>query len=244
MYIATLEPSPLLIQWAIYRIMARANGFRYPFGKMQVAGWVFYLFNVGVATGVMLSEVSEWWVVGVFVVCWAGVLGFGGWITGSDPTAEPRIEEGHRAAYGFHCDLCMTFVEEQTKHCGACDRCVEGFDHHCKWVNNCIGKMNYKEFVGLIVMLELGVCAIIWSNVYVLSEVAVSLANTIFWVILVSLLVNLVVFFLNGYLICFHVYLKVRSMTTYQFLCSKRIYDEKAIKMTEKGEERMSTENP
>ena len=31
--------------------------------------------------------------------------------------------------------------------CRECDKCVIGFHHHCFWLNNCIGSINYKNFL-------------------------------------------------------------------------------------------------
>lgn len=50
----------------------------------------------------------------------------------------------------YFCDICKCDVGSKSKHCKACNRCTENFDHHCKWVNNCIGLINYDEFIKLI----------------------------------------------------------------------------------------------
>ncbi|KAL3998345.1 DHHC palmitoyltransferase family protein [Acanthocheilonema viteae] len=54
------------------------------------------------------------------------------------------------------CNICLINVDPNCKHCRQCNKCISGFDHHCKWLNNCIGSVNYRLFL----LLVLSVCFI------------------------------------------------------------------------------------
>ena len=50
-----------------------------------------------------------------------------------------------------YCFYCKIYKLERTAHCSRCNSCVRVFDHHCTLVNNCIGKRNYKYFIGTVI---------------------------------------------------------------------------------------------
>ncbi|KAL1543424.1 putative protein S-acyltransferase 14 [Salvia divinorum] len=65
----------------------------------------------------------------------------------NDPltTAEfPPDTENDRIRF---CRKCNQLKPPRCHHCSVCGRCVLKMDHHCVWVVNCVGALNYKNFL-------------------------------------------------------------------------------------------------
>lgn len=131
------------------------------------------------------------------------------------------------------CEVCETHVLDSAKHCGACNRCVHGFDHHCRWLNNCVGAANYRLFFRLICSVFLMALLHNVTNGFSLyfmltRDVLVGHQHeTIFtvtlhvefaWLLAVAVFFNLCVFLFLGHLICFHLLLQRKGMTTFEYI--------------------------
>ncbi|SBT71313.1 palmitoyltransferase DHHC3, putative [Plasmodium malariae] len=141
------------------------------------------------------------------------------------------------------CDICG-FVEPQSKHCKVCNKCVSVFDHHCMWVNNCIGKKNYKYFVGLLTVLTIFNCFVfLFCIIFFVISLKHDLIkerwkhfyggydDALFYILLCSLFVlNGTVFVLVIQLFGLHIFLISKKMTTYEYIV-KRSHSEEEQKI-------------
>nr|XP_054958160.1 probable palmitoyltransferase ZDHHC11B isoform X1 [Pan paniscus] len=137
---------------------------------------------------------------------------------------------------------------KKTKHCISCNKCVSGFDHHCKWINNCVGSRNYWFFFSTVASATAGMLCLIAILLYVLVQYLVNprvlrtdpkyedVKNMNTWLLflplfpvqvqtLIVVIIGMLVLLLDflglvhlGQLLIFHIYLKAKKMTTFEYL--------------------------
>lgn len=133
------------------------------------------------------------------------------------------------------CVICCSNINNDSKHCRICNRCVDKFDHHCNWLNNCIGKENYIYFSLMlwILFFDLSYNIFIYTHQMVAyicrnsneevfmqewaNKFSVSL-QICFATTLIMGLVNLIVLINVIYLICVHIWLRCKGLTTYEYI--------------------------
>ncbi|TRZ01231.1 hypothetical protein DNTS_008851 [Danionella cerebrum] len=153
--------------------------------------------------------------------------------------------------HNLHCSLCEVDVSLKAKHCSSCNKCIADFDHHCKWLNNCVGGRNYWAFITAVSSAVFGLIVLIVVMLFVFIErfvnpailrtapqfqtvkgngtwlvflpaAAVESSSTSLLVLaLVSVLLSLAALLLLGHLLCFHTYLLLHGISTYEFITKK-----------------------
>jgi palmitoyltransferase ZDHHC9/14/18 len=120
----------------------------------------------------------------------------------------------------------MSFEVEIWIDCRACNCCVEDFDHHCPWLSNCIGKNNYRQFIGLLVAFS--IFSGITGSISVYQMIAFFIHNSsalnqqrpIIWVQFAGrvfiILTALWIFFAVAGLMFYHGFLISIAQTTYE----------------------------
>ncbi|OMJ93878.1 hypothetical protein SteCoe_3070 [Stentor coeruleus] len=124
----------------------------------------------------------------------------------------------------MYCTLCNAPRSIGTKHCTRCNRCTNSFDHHCKWINNCVGKKNYKEFLMMIILIQILCLFFIGSSVFAIIRFTQRPKNEILGIsVLATFMIPCVFTFgFLAHLTGFHVYLLVKKMSTYEYVISKK----------------------
>lgn len=75
--------------------------------------------------------------------------------------------DGQLYQAGSVCSTCHIVRPARSKHCRVYDQCVYKFDHYCVWIGNCVGGLNHRYFVALLVSL----CAMCLHAVYGIIKV-------------------------------------------------------------------------
>lgn len=135
--------------------------------------------------------------------------------------------------YEYHCQICDAHVLAGSKHCGQCNRCTSGFDHHCRYLNNCVGEQNYDQFFKLIIWVFWMCLLHNITNGFVIYQIlaeseelkqnhvdvyAMELGFHFFVTLVVVVFFNTLALLFLTHLIFFHIELKYKGLTTYEFL--------------------------
>jgi hypothetical protein len=225
-------------------INRKRHGFDRPLDNLQLISWLYMLF-CAVQYYIFIFPVRGGPRYYIFVTFFSlsliSVIVFGFLVTIKDPSDSFSVSSSSEIPINlqistYRCTICDKSIYRTSKHCSTCNRCTQGFDHHCRWLNNCIGAKNYREFIILIVAFEINQVALIGANFQQiifamttnqLRELISDVFTSSFYypVLVLYLLVavsSLVPICVNGYLIGFHILLKTKGLSTYEYIVYKR----------------------
>lgn len=226
--------------------MQKINGFNRSPHPFQIISYGFficliltYYFVIFPLSGDIAKVVS----IIIESIAAVGIVISGYMATAIDPS-DPFLQASRKARFEkkpyepavreFYCGADHTYVRSNSKHCRRCNRCTEEFDHHCKWINNDVGKANYKPFFMMIssvmvFLITYVVFAVILTVKYANDHMLVE-NNTYFyaseqdkilagmvilWIIMVPASAFLI---LDINLVLFHIFLKMKGLTTFQYI--------------------------
>jgi hypothetical protein len=128
-------------------------------------------------------------------------------------------------------------VKERSRHCRACDRCVEDFDHHCMWINNCVGGLNYRAFLAMILSAFSNLLLYVLALITLTVHSAPSSFLPAFAAAWVSGSINSIFVLLLINLILLHLYLINKGISTYEFIMAQREEERKQKEMEQRTKE-------
>ena len=225
----------------------RRHGLNRPFHILQKLLWAF-LIIVLVLNEISLTPIlpSTWQVTFnqifytvLYHTSFALIIIFGflaTFIDPTDPLSTLNVEVENKKSCTY-CTICKSSRFLSSKHCGKCNRCVHGFDHHCKWINNCIGKKNYKYFICALTALTFNTLTVLCTIIIVLLDFYIeepnldleirkrieSFESDTAWIVgtMVLSFFCFFCFLLSSNLLCFHAYINIKGITTYEHVFSK-----------------------
>ena len=224
----------------------KINGFSPPFPWQQIITWLLFIFHAiifSVITMPLLNRVLSshrqlmWMFSSFFIILSLIVIALSLISTYIDPSdlllkqellkREKYIKQNEKFTLQFSkkdliCIICCCNINNDSKHCKKCNKCIEHFDHHCNWLNNCIGKLNYSYFYLLLLILIINfilnivICALsLFSKENKHKSKYDSIITAILGFVYIIGLINI------GYLFIIHTWLRIKGITTYEYICLK-----------------------
>jgi len=145
---------------------------------------------------------------------------------GHHPPRTMDVQVKHKSFQLKFCDTCQMYRPPRASHCSSCNNCVDGFDHHCPWVGNCIGRRNYRYFLGFVTTL-LATCLVFFGLcftqlIHVSKTQGVSFGGAIgkYPTCVILMMLSFIVAWTVGGLGCFHWFLVSSGFTTNEHIRS------------------------
>lgn len=156
-----------------------------------------------------------------------------------------------------YCWVCQTNVYDLSMHCKFCDKCVQRFDHHCMWLNTCIGEANYQTFFKTVTYTFLLILwhflTIIVFTVLYFMDLEDMKRRSSEWLQSgkseALLGINLTFLVFTGFastlvlqLLYFHVGLRRKNITTYEYILQDSVKKREASALSETVRQRRKRE--
>lgn len=115
------------------------------------------------------------------------------------------------------CKRCEIYQPLRTKHCHECAMCVRTHDHHCPWIGTCVGENNRLIFYWFLVLQSVELAIFFFEGLQ-----GISIMDPSIWLI-IGLLLIAVFFMMVICLLCFHSFLLLANLTTWEHVSWPRI---------------------
>ena len=176
---------------------------------------------------------------------------------GTNASTINHILPNQNDAVTRYCWVCQTHVHEESLHCQDCRKCVKHFDHHCIWLNTCIGEANYHyffktvSFTFVLVLVHfftiLTFAVLYFMDLEDMKQTASEWFQTGRKEVLMG--INLSFLILTAFLAMplfqlfyFHVGLRRKKMTTYEYVLQDRARKQKVATLAHRIKQRRQQE--
>ncbi|KAB1203511.1 Protein S-acyltransferase 21 [Morella rubra] len=143
---------------------------------------------------------------------------FCGFLVKEDCYRDDLVQQQSGDEDALFCTLCNAEVRKFSKHCRSCDKCVDGFDHHCRLVVEC--------GVGIAVLVRCFADKKGTEN-QIADKLGAGFSRPPFaTVVALCTAVSFLAIVPLGELLCFHMILIRKGITTYEYVVAMRTQSE------------------